>query len=153
MLPARARGVPRAVHSPTRTGDLARRLPRRARCCHHGAVDLADDLAHDVGLLRQAVVLPPRELVVDGVPRRRNRRVDPAEAHRLLARGARGFLLTFGACGELPPERFGELLRAREADFLDQSSAGVEADLAVYGRRVDHRRDERILVACLPHAG
>ena len=74
-------------------------------------------LTNDPGLSAQLDVLPPKELTVDGMLRRRNRDIPPEEAVRLAARGLRSFVLAWQFATEVATEELAHVLARYAADF------------------------------------
>ena len=108
-------------------------------------------LTNDPGLSAQLDVLPPKELTVDGVLRRRNRDIPPEEAVRLAARGLRSFVLAWQFATEVATEELAHVLARYAADF-DGMGPGhpPEASAHIYGRRHPQtHQDTRIVVACI----
>ena len=110
-------------------------------------------LVDDPDLSRQFDSLPPRSLMVDGVPRNRNREVGPEEAVRLAERGLRCFVLAFGFGSEVTAEELAEVVAEHRSHF-DGMGAGhpPEAWALVYGRQHPTTGENtRIVVVCVLH--
>lgn len=96
-------------------------------------------------------VLPPRGLVIDGVPRRRNREISPEEAVRFSGRGLPTYRVSSGFGTAASGEQLAGVVGAYRSHF-DGMGPGhpPEASAHVYGRRDPRaREDTRIVVVCV----
>lgn len=109
-------------------------------------------LESDEALSGQTESLPPKQIVLDGVPRSLSREITPSEAVRLAARGLPAIVLSFGFGTRVTADELNEVLRSHLSDFQAGGPHSREAYTHVYGRRsAKAHGDTRIVVASILH--